>query len=298
MKYTINEKQFSYVFDYKENNILRNSFNNLTRTVYGFDFENWFQNGYWTEKYIPYSLFFEDKVVANVSVNPIDFCLFGRKKKYVQIGTVMTAPDFRNLGLSRLLMEQVMKTLSEQCDMMYLFANDSVLNFYPKFNFEAVNEYQNIKEIKYKNDKLAAKKVDMVQKNNQQLFADKVNKAKDISDLSMRDNMGLVMFYCTALMKNNIYYIAEYDAYVVAEFSDDTLYLQDYFCETEITIDEIIAKMSTNAIQKAVLGFTPKSKVDFEVKLLKEKDTTLFVSGKDAKQFQRNKIMFPILSHA
>lgn len=298
MKYSINGKQFTYVFDYKENNILRNSFNNLTRRVYGFDFENWYQSGYWTGKYIPSSLLYDDKVVANVSVNPIDFCLFDHKKKYVQIGTVMTDPDFRDLGLSRFLMEQIMMTWRDRCDMMYLFANDSVLNYYPKFNFEEVKEYQYLRRIHCKNSKPAAKKVDMDENSNQLLFAHKVNKAKDIADLSMRDNIGLVMFYCTAFMKNNIYYIAEYDAYVVAEFSDDILYLQDYFCESDISAEEIVAKMSSNSIKNVVLGFTPKSKTNFEINLLKQKDVSLFVCENDRKHFQQNKIMFPIISHA
>lgn len=42
-----------FVKDYKDNEYLRNSFNQLASNTFGIEFESWYQHGYWTEKYQP-----------------------------------------------------------------------------------------------------------------------------------------------------------------------------------------------------------------------------------------------------
>ena len=96
--------------DYRENAELRHSFNELAKKTFGLNFEDWYQNGYWTDKYNPHS---------------------------IQLGTVMTDEAYRNRGLIRLIMEDIEKEYADKADGMYLFANDSVLSFYPKFGFVA-----------------------------------------------------------------------------------------------------------------------------------------------------------------
>ena len=75
----------------------------------------------------------EGRVVSNVSVNRIRFDLGGKKKDYIQIGTVMTDEKYRGKGLNGQIMERVLKEYEGKADGIYLFANDSVLNYYPKF---------------------------------------------------------------------------------------------------------------------------------------------------------------------
>lgn len=143
----INGKSYEYVVNYKNNDELRNSFNSLARKTYEFDFEDWYQNGYWSDRYIPYSIADGNNIVSNLSLNVIDFFVMGEKRTYLQIGTVMTDKEYRNQGLSRFLMEKVLEEWRGRCDLIYLFANDSVLDFYPKFGFDSAQEYQYSKEI-------------------------------------------------------------------------------------------------------------------------------------------------------
>ena len=72
----------------------------------------------------------------------MDFQLDGRRRTYLQLGTVMTHPDYRGMGLSRFLMEWILQNWSDRCDGIYLFANDTVLDFYPKFGFLPAAEAQ------------------------------------------------------------------------------------------------------------------------------------------------------------
>ena len=63
---------YEMIKNYKDNESLRLSFNELAGKTFGLDFEDWYQNGFWRENYVPYSIVENGKVIANVSVNITD----------------------------------------------------------------------------------------------------------------------------------------------------------------------------------------------------------------------------------
>ena len=105
-KVLINNKEYIYVKDYRDNEKLREGLNNLTEQTYGFNFRKWYEAGYWGKAYIPYSLLDGDKLVANVSVSIMKINILEEEKNYIQIGTVMTDERYRNQGLARFLTEK------------------------------------------------------------------------------------------------------------------------------------------------------------------------------------------------
>lgn len=120
------------------------TFSALPEQVFGLNFRDWYRKGFWTDQYIPYVMADGERVAANVSVNIMNFVWHDVPKHYVQLGTVMTDPAYRGQGLARTLLEEVLKDWAERCDCLYLFANSSVLDFYPKFGFARTTEYQYI----------------------------------------------------------------------------------------------------------------------------------------------------------
>ena len=119
----------------REDPDLRAGFFALARETFDLDFEPWYRGGWWGERYIPYLLTVDGHAAANVSVNVLDTRFQGRPRRYIQLGTVMTAPAFRGRGYSRRLLETVLDQWRDRFDGAYLYANDSVLDFYPKFGF-------------------------------------------------------------------------------------------------------------------------------------------------------------------
>ena len=126
--------------NYRNDDALRSSFNALAEATFGLNFENWYRNGFWGDNYVPYSVLEDGKIVANVSVNRTDMVIGGARKRLYQLGTVMTAEGYRNRGYIRAIMEEVEKDIAD-ADGVYLFANDSVTAFYPKFGFAPGKEH-------------------------------------------------------------------------------------------------------------------------------------------------------------
>lgn len=296
----VNIKNNKYYFakGYKDNDRLRKSFNELAIKTFDINFEIWYQSGYWQDRYIPYSIVDENNVVANVSVNVMDFEVLGEMKVFIQLGTVMTDSRYRNLGLSRFLIEEIIDEWKDKCDLIYLFANDTVLNFYPKFGFNKAEEYQYSKSISYNKSNISFEKLNMDDKNQRDFVYDKIKSSISYSKLSLKNDMDLIMFYCIGYMKENIYYIKDYDVIVFAEFNKDILMIIDIYGTSYIDIDNIIDVLANDNIKQVAFGFTPKDDSLYDVNLYKDEDTTLFVLGEKVNMFKRNKLIFSPISHA
>ena len=293
----LNTTIYGFAKNFKHDQKTRESFNRLTASVYGFSLENWYQSGLWGDYYVPYALLHNNEVVSNVSINRIEFEINGERKKGIQIGTVMTADTYRNRGLNRYLMQQVMHDWKDQADFVYLFANDTVLDFYPKFNFEVVAEYQHTKTIDAHKGSSSWKKLDMDNPSDAGFLTERIQDAAPMAKISMRNNTSLLLFYCNSFKKNSIYYIKELDAIVIADFEGDTMYLDDLFAKNPIEINSVIHSIADNRVQRVVLGFTPLDVSGFEQHLLKGPDT-LFMLKDTFDFFTKEHWMFPVLSHA
>ncbi|MVX65695.1 GNAT family N-acetyltransferase [Clostridium chromiireducens] len=297
MKYfDIEGKEYKLVIGNGEDDIYRRSFNALTEKTFGFNFEKWYQDGYWKNQYIPYSLMDGDKVVSNVSVNIMNFEVYGKTKRYIQLGTVMTDIDYRNKGLARVIMEKIIKEWKDKCDLIYLFANDTVFDFYPKFGFDRLSQYQCEKLVNIENGHVYAKKLNMSDKGDMSLVFEKANSSASFAKVSMLGNAELTMFYCTLFMNENVYYIQDYDAVVIADFAEGTIGLLDVFCKEEVSLDKILNYMVNENIKKVKLYFTPKETSSYTLTQLGEEDV-LFVLGRDKMLFADKQFMFPVLSH-
>ena len=202
--------------NYREDNKLRKSFNELSENVYDLSFEYWYQNGYWKDNYNPYSVVEDGKVVANISVNHMNMMMNGEKKYLIQLGTVMTDPEYRGRGYMNELMKEVDKDFMGKCDGIYLFANDSVLDFYPKFGYRVENEYQYSKQVNNLSER-TVKKVEMNQKSDWDSIKAIIDESQAFYGFDMVDNSDLDMFYLSEFMKENVFYVERLNAYVVAE---------------------------------------------------------------------------------
>lgn len=283
--------------NYRDQNDLRHSFNALAeKTFGGLSFEEWYQNGYWGDRYNPCSIVIDGKVTANVSINLIDFMWNGQRKHFIQLGTVMTEEHFRNRGLIRQIMEEVDKEYGRTIDGMYLFANDSVLDFYPRFGFRKVMEYRCTKPFSTAQE-CCAVPVPMQSRNDWHKLEDIMRQSVPYSRFNMVDNDNLIMFYLTSFMQDNVYYDRKHDAYVIAEIEEDTLTVHNIFSREKHPVDDILMAFGRN-IRQIVLGFTPMDAEGYTVSAFREDDCTLFVKGSGFDAFEDDKVIFPTLSHA
>ncbi len=279
----------------RDNDKVRAGFLTLANDIFGLNFAEWHRNGYWSDSYTPYSIHDNGLVVANASVNTIQSRFHEDSKQYIQVGTVMTKPSYRNRGLARFLIEEIIKDYKEKCDSIYLYANNTVLDFYPKFGFVSEKEYRYSKSTVPR--QVAVRKLNMESPTDIALLEDYYGKSNPFSQLPMVGNFGLVMFYCSSFLRDCVYYLEEADAVVIAEFDGRVMTCFDIYCSDGKDLDDILAQTARPKTDTVAFGFTPKDKAGCFVKPADGDDALFVLSGKE-NIFAREKVTLPLLSHA
>lgn len=280
---------------YADNKALRDSFNVLAEQTFGLNFESWYQNGFWKENYEPYSVVVDGEVVANVSVNRTDMVYGGSRKKLLQLGTVMTKPECRHRGYIRAIMAEIEKDFPD-VDGVYLFANDSVVQFYPKFGFRKGAEYLYTQEVEQagENEMVC---VPMTGSEQWQVLAKAMEAGESVSACAMVDDPGLIFFYVASFMQENVFYCERLKAWAIAELEEGELLLHNVFAPENVALDDVIRSFGAG-VKRVTLGFAPADKTGWEAEEYHDEDCTFFVMGACFAEFEREHLRIPSLSHA
>ncbi|MDL4842333.1 GNAT family N-acetyltransferase [Aquibacillus rhizosphaerae] len=268
--------EFIFIKDYRNDEILRTSFNELSNLVFEIDFEGWFQNGFWNNLYIPYSFIERSKVVANVSVNILDLVINGEIKKAIQIGTVMTHPDYRKKGLSSLLLKKVLNDYGDEYEFIYLFANQTVLDFYPKFGFESVDQYQcSMDFLPSQSESPNVRKLDSNNKKDLDLIYKFASERSPVSKLfGTKNTHGILLFYCMHVYHNDLYYLDDMDVIVIYKKNDSQIDIFDIISKQEVNFDKILSKITDHETNNIVFHYTPDYKgINTKSSLINGSDT-------------------------
>ncbi|MBR3797156.1 MAG: GNAT family N-acetyltransferase [Clostridia bacterium] len=280
---------------YRDNETLRGSFNRLAKATFGLDFEPWYQNGFWTDDYNPYSMVIDGEVIANVSVNRTDMIIGGQRRRFYQLGTVMTDPGHRFHGYIRAIMAEIDRDIAD-ADGVYLFGGDNVLSFYPKFGFVQGEEYIYTRSMA----KGCACRMERIPMDGPEGWG-RLRAAMKTNGFEtacmMIDNPGLIFFYAAQFLKDCVYHDPQTDAWAIAEIEDGNLMLHNVFAPKGVDLEDVIAAFG-GGIKRVTLGFAPKDAAGFECLPYHEEDCTFFVRGKGFDDFAQRKLRIPSLSHA
>lgn len=262
-------QELIFMKNYKNNEVLRKSFFELAINTFDINFEDWYQQGYWGERYIPYSYVDGDQVIANVSVNILELIIHGEKKKAIQIGTVMTHPDYRGKGLSTRLMNKVLEEYENMYDYMYLFANESVLDFYPKFGFKPVEEhlFSMNYTVKKSPEPANIRKLNVTNAEDLRLIQKLASERLPVSQhFATHHAQGILMFYCLNVFSDDIYYLENENVIVIYQKEDNHIELFDVVSLNEMNMKDILDKIADEDTEKVTFHFTPDATDDIVLK--------------------------------
>lgn len=292
----------------------------LTQAAFGFDFEAWAARGFCAHgAYVPYSFEEDGRILSNVSVNRMEFCLNGEKRRWLQLGTVATREDMRGRGLARRLVEIALADSMDGCDGVYLFANPEAAGFYEKCGFTRGIEYRSfpraeaylntdarLSSMRERGDSCAEARLDTgarfvpVNPGDERALAAyqrAVRETKPYAALWQENGFGLAMFY--TMNAENAYYCPALDAYAVVEDGS----LNAVFARSMPPLRAVLAALAASeGVQTPiVMGFTPRAE-DADVCACEPwdggDDYRLYGRGRALEEIAANRLCFPALSHA
>ena len=234
----------------------------------------------WNEKYIPFSIVRDGSVAANVSINRVSMLARAHQYHPIQIGTVMTDPAFQKRGYARTLLEHVLETACADASFIFLFANEHVLSFYPKFGFTEREEH----EVVFRAEDLLSSHYscrplnpdcagDLSRLRRAMIAAQPVSPV-----VSVQDNVSLIRFYTEYTMRGNCVWLEPLNAVALVEREGNTVFLLDILSRSSINPEEAAACVCKDAAE-VVLGFMPDLNALSIPYTLRKHDDHLFVRG-------------------
>jgi len=278
-----------------ENKTLVNEYLNFIQWVFpGAKFLEWWEKGFWTNDYKPLTILESGKIISNVTAALMDVIIEGQSYKAVQIGAVGTIPEYRNQGLSRILMEYVLQEYEDKIDLFLLFANESVLEFYPKFGFRKLKEKIFLLDSPIPEVKFSARKLNLQVSKDYRILLDLINQRNDITRIFGAENYGsITMWHVFNNLKNNLYYLEEEDAIIIKTEKRNEMFIREIIFREPFEVLPALSKIiESDRIEKIYYYFPPdqirfpynketvykshlfvKSKMDFDNDMLKFPET-------------------------
>ncbi|MGG1662072.1 GNAT family N-acetyltransferase [Brevibacillus sp. NRS-1366] len=293
---------YQFISDYKQIEKYKESFLELATQIFELDFKEWNNKSCWNDNYICYSYVDGDQIIANASITKMVVTSYGKEYKVIQVGTVMTHPDYRQQGLSAKLMNHIINKYEKDYDYIYLFANNTVLDFYPKFGFEKVQESSfSLKVADLKKQvvqKSTLRKLDVDDESDFELMKEfAVERIPVSSRLGVKDSEGLLMFFLILVFRDAIYYIEEEEAIVLFEQEDNQLHVFDIVSKKPIDLEIVVNHLVSDATEVVHFYFMPDSdNENIQSALITETDDTLFVRPVLKEEVKH--LLMPLTSHA
>lgn len=111
----------------------------------------------------------------------------------------------------------------------------------------------------------------------------------------MVGNDGLYKFRIAAEYGESVYFLPELNVYVIADTDVETLFLRQNIIGCAPDPHRLAASFGA---KRAEYRYTPADTGGLTCSEHKEDDTTLFIMGDDLSRIERNRMMFPEISHA
>ncbi|MCL2421887.1 MAG: GNAT family N-acetyltransferase [Defluviitaleaceae bacterium] len=220
--------------------------------VFGFSFAPWFEQKLWDERYISYSIIEEGKMLSNVCIYKTEMLVQGQRAQALSFGAVGTRKCAKGKGLSRLLMEHVLSLHPNTP--AYLFANESVLDFYPRFGFRPVQTYKPVITAKINNDPAKAIKLD----EDDEIVTKAISERAVFSNLvDCLNTAPIQMFHMLLEYAEDIYYLPAHDAVVIAQQEGSELFIADVMAKKPIDFETLKAALPFESVDTIEFGFSP-----------------------------------------
>lgn len=284
-------KGYTLYIGYQQNDRLRLSMDALAQATFGgLSFESWYQAGHWRGNVVPYSLFDCGQCMANVFVNPFTLRFDGCTLKAAQLGTVMTANSARGKGLSRFLIDRVIKDWLPKVDTIYLYANDSVVEFYPRFGFTKWIESDVTMTLPKGEGKL--QKLDL--KADRAWIDAKIAQGNPYARITVDERTDVSWFHLINWYRDCLYRLPERDALLVVTNGGGVTTVLDVFCSYEAPLAMLLDE-ALPAAGRVQLGFLPKNEISCEAMPSQEEDNHCFVLGDPYGLFSKQPVRLPVL---
>lgn len=252
-------------------------FNALMLDTFDISFEHWYRQGHWTQDYTCYSIIEDSCMISNVGVYRMEMLVSGKPQTCFQIGGVATRKERQGEGLNRKVLEHVLSLYPEAT--FFLCANQSVLNFYPRFGFRTLVERQPWMAYSSKHHRPGMARLDIT-KDRQKIDAYLRRRGQFSKILDCTNAAPIHWFSLLLAFSNHLYEIPNLGLMLVAKQEGDILTLYDLCAPEPVCFTDLAPHLAFDGVREIHFGFNPDwLGIECPYQEYPELDSTLFVHG-------------------
>jgi len=262
----------------------------------GASFREWYDGGGWEPGYRAFALFDGPDVIANVSVRQMSLVVQGVRLRGWQLGAVGVLPELRGRGLQHVLMPRVLAAIGAS-DPVFLYANDEVLDFYPKFGFRRALEWVFAVEHSIEPTASSLRRLSLDSDGDHRLLARIAADALPVTSQFGAERYGSgLLWHWANVHPHDFYYHANDDAIVVAEEDFEVLRICDVLASKPIELHAYLPQLVTRPTHHVEFGFTPERYWREARASCEYLESSLFVRGEMT--LPTSEFKFPVLAQA
>lgn len=249
------------------------AFDALMLESFGLSFAPWNALKLWDERYERYVIEDGGAILSSVCVFKARLVIGGRPFAAHQLGGVATRPDRRGQGLSQRLMRHVLARYPETP--MFLFANRSVLGFYPRFGFRRVFESAPSAAVAID----GAAPAERLSPRDGAVRAALLRRGARSRLLSCLNSDTVELFHLLLAYADDIYRLAD-GTLCVARREGETLSVADIVSERPVSFGALLPLLPFSGVRRAEFGFSPDHLgVACDWTPIRDDDEAMFVRG-------------------
>lgn len=244
----------------------------------GEHFRRWIAQGAWNDDYEVFAAIGPTgRILATVGRMRMCLVVAGAERRGWQLATVGTREAERGRGLARRLLDWTLREARQNDLPVILFANDGVRDFYPRFGFRPVRQWQFTAACAVNPAAHPAPRLDYDREADRAvLFRHAANAAACGSSLSARDYAGALAFHLVG-GGLPIYWFEDLDTILIASVKDRCLRLHGMLATRPCDLRTLLPRLVTGPVETIAFGFDPAGLWPAPVSAV-QTDESLFVS--------------------
>jgi predicted N-acetyltransferase YhbS len=287
----------TYREDYWDDPDLKRQFLTFIKSIFNVDMTIWEELGYWDDRFRPFSLYDNGRLVSHVCIYSLDMSINGDRCKVAQVSSVATLEGYRRKGLNLELTRKAIAWADQEHDFYFLFADIEAYPFYKRVGFRSINEHKIVHPLQGINPIKGAIKLKMKKEVDRELAYRIAGEREPVSDVLGFCNKRLFMFRIVYFLNDYVYYLPKFDLLVLYKRAKGVLTLFDIVGKKMPSFGELypyIGDVSDTKVE--FLFMTDKMGLDMGESVLVELEGGAHVMGDFP--FEGQQFIFPFTCHA
>jgi predicted N-acetyltransferase YhbS len=262
----------------------------------GRTFSAWGARGGWVDGYDVFAVVVDDQIVSTIGRQSMRYVINGKERSGYQIGAVATHADHRNRGLAGSLMNKVLGELDTPNQPVILFANSSVLDFYPRFGFRRLAQSSFIGHIDVHPTGTLAPRLDLAKSTERAWLADHCARASAVGlGFTARDYYPTILFHLTR-QPRIAFRLDPFGAVMIVQQHGNRLLIEDLLATRPFRLKDALPYVCSQPVHTLEFSFHPEAWwPNAESRALDDGGSPLFARG--AAVEVEEPIRFPDLAH-